>query len=449
MSRRHDQECLSTNFIVFFLNRHDPSGRLYVAYSGGVDSHVLLHLCSLTAFKEKITAVYVHHGLQPEAEAWAMHCEKTAASLGVDFKVLRVNAIASRGESPEEAARNARYSALKAIIEVGDALLLAQHQEDQLETVLLQLFRGSGLRGLSGMPECIAFGQGMMLRPMLQVSKTDIIHYAIKKQLSWVEDLSNQKSDFDRNFLRNEILPLVKQRWPSIDKTVARSARHCADAEQLLNESMQNLFDFAYDTQDRTLNIEKLNGFTANQRNWVLRNWFETLRLKPPSQSVLRAIAVEVLHAREDANPQIQIQGHFIKRYQQKLYCLAAENFQKKPIIAKIWPSHDHSVSMNGYQLSRIESSSGISKEIWHASVVTVSTRQGGEKIKLPDRKGHHELKKLYQQARIPPWEREVRPLVFLDNRLAAVAELWIAEWAWSESVDNCYQIRREINIIQ
>ena len=128
--------------------------RFYVAYSGGVDSHVLLHCCaSIPQLNGKLTAVYVHHGLQAEAEAWAGHCEKTAKDLGVEFLTLRVNAKAAPGESPEEAARNARYVALKSLIDVGDALLLAQHREDQLETVLLQLFRGGGLRGLSGMPE--------------------------------------------------------------------------------------------------------------------------------------------------------------------------------------------------------------------------------------------------------------------------------------------------------
>ena len=159
--------------------------KFYIAYSGGVDSHVLLHCCaSIPLLKGKLAAVYVHHGLQAEAEVWAGHCEKTAKDLGVKFITLRVNAKAAPGESPEEAARNVRYVALKSLIDVGDALLLAQHREDQLETVLLQLFRGGGLPGLSGMPERQDFGLGVMLRPLLHTSKQAICDYADAHQLS-------------------------------------------------------------------------------------------------------------------------------------------------------------------------------------------------------------------------------------------------------------------------
>jgi len=142
---------LSSQVIESALDQHKQPRHVYIAYSGGVDSHVLLHLCaSIKPLKDKITAVYVHHGLQAEAESWDKHCEKTAEELGVNFLVLRVNAVAMSGESPEEAARNARYTALKSLMGCDDMLLLAQHRDDQLETVLLQLFRGSGLRGLSG-----------------------------------------------------------------------------------------------------------------------------------------------------------------------------------------------------------------------------------------------------------------------------------------------------------
>ena len=161
-------ELLSSLSIASALNRCSNPKHIYIGYSGGVDSHVLLHLCaSIAEFKDRIIAVYVHHGLQAEADFWARHCEQTANSLSIDFILLRVNAVASQGESPEEAARNARYAALKSLIGVNDVLLVAQHRDDQLETVLLQLFRGSGLRGLSGMPEIMPFGQGMMLRPLL------------------------------------------------------------------------------------------------------------------------------------------------------------------------------------------------------------------------------------------------------------------------------------------
>jgi tRNA(Ile)-lysidine synthase len=417
------------------------ASRLYIAFSGGMDSHVLLHLCaSITALKEKITAVYVDHGLQKEAESWPQHCQITAEELGVSFVALRVNACAKQGESPEEAARNARYNALKTLIDIDDLLLLAHHKEDQLETVLLQLFRGSGLRGLSGMPQRIEFGKGFILRPLLEVSKLDMIEYAETQQLNWVEDPSNQACNFDRNFMRHAILPLLKQRWPSIDKTVSRSAQHCREAQQLLNESLNDIFNLAYNPFDQSIELKKLELFTSRQINWVLRHWFATLRLKPPRQKVLQAILEQLIHAAEDAKPKIKHQDHFIVRYKQKLFCLEAQTFQRD-LNEVVWPIHKTVLLLaNGYTLNLVESKSGISKLLWHTSKVTVSSRQGGEKIKLPGRNNHQDLKKLYQEAEVPPWERDVRPLIFLNGQLAAVAGLWIAEWTWIEDPDGYYQ---------
>ncbi|WP_052700616.1 tRNA lysidine(34) synthetase TilS [Methylocucumis oryzae] len=159
--------------VVASLSDYPSAKRVLIAYSGGLDSHVLLHVCStIDALKSKLHAVYIHHGLLAEADAWAEHCQQTAMNLGVSCQIIHVNAQAKSGESPEEAARNARYAALKTLLGPGDLILLAQHQEDQMETVLLQLFRGAGLRGLSGMPSHSAFGLGIMLRPFFIYFKT-------------------------------------------------------------------------------------------------------------------------------------------------------------------------------------------------------------------------------------------------------------------------------------
>ena len=316
----HMAELLSTQFIESALTQCNNPAHIYIGYSGGVDSHVLLHLCaSITSLKDKITTVYVHHGLQAEADSWARHCEKTASSLGVGFALLRVNAFPSQGESPEEAARNARYTALKSLIGVNDVLLVAQHRDDQLETVLLQLFRGSGLRGLSAMPEIMAFGQGLMLRPLLAISKRAIDDYAQANALSWVSDPSNQSNDYDRNFLRNAVLPLLKQRWPACDKTVARSARHCADAQAVISEFAEELFGPIFNKTDKTLCISQLKLYKMTQQQLVIREWFQTLKLKMPTQAFVERLQSEVVSAREDSDPVLTGQGHCVRRYRDKL----------------------------------------------------------------------------------------------------------------------------------
>lgn len=426
---------------------HIPYSRLFIAYSGGVDSHVLLHLCTATEnLKPKITAIYVNHGLQAEAENWGLHCEQVCNKLGVNFLSLTVHAEAKPGESPEEAARNARYVGLKPLLAKDDVLLVAQHAEDQLETVLLQLFRGSGLKGLSGMPEAMVFGEGKLVRPLLDVSKTAIIDYAKANQLEWIEDPSNQHTHFNRNFLRNNIIPLLKQRWPSLDLTVSRSARHCANAQESSDAIADDGLATVLNLGDNTLSISLLQHYSTLQQTLVLRQWFQHLGLKMPSQDVVQRILAEVIAAKESADPVLSTQGRCIRRYRDSVYCL--KPLPRKPEDQLIWTSATALLPITdelAYEV--VESASGIPVEHWHNAKVTVSFRSGGETIALPGRKGHHDLKKLYQEAGIPPWERPRIPLIYLDDQLAAVGELWISAEFYCDTGETCLRlIRHKIN---
>jgi tRNA(Ile)-lysidine synthase len=439
-------ELLSSHSIESALTQYHNPPHIYIGYSGGVDSHVLLHLCaSMAHLKEKITAVYVHHGLQLEADAWAEHCKKTATGLGVDFKVIRVDAIASQGESPEEVARNARYTALRTLIETDDLLLVAQHREDQLETVLLQLFRGSGLSGLSAMPAFMDFGKGVLLRPLLDTPKIAVEDYAKLHALSWIEDPSNQNNNFNRNFLRNAIVPLLKQRWPACDKTVARSAGHCSEAQLLLSEQAKKLFLPIFNILDETLSISQLIAYSLNQQRLVIREWFQMLNLKMPSQAFIERIQSDVISVRPDSDPLLSGKSYCIRRYRDKLYCLKVDEAEK--IVASIWPKMQISFSFSaGQALYFMPSSAGICYDKWQKSTVVVKARSGGEKISLPGRKGHHDLKQLFQEAGIAPWERAGIPLIYLDDKLAVVGNLWISADFYSEKEQRCisFFLRKE-----
>ena len=419
---------------------HNPK-HLYIGYSGGVDSHVLLHLCaSMPGLKDKITAVYVHHGLQAEAESWATHCKKTAESLGVGFILLLVNAVADLGERHEEAARNARYTALKSLVGAGDALLVAQHRDDQLETVLLQLFRGSGLRGLSAMPERMVFGQGIMLRPLLNIAKSAIDDYARTQGLSWVEDPSNLSHEYDRNFLRHAVLPLLKQRWPACDKTVARSARHCADAQAIISELTENLFHPIFNAADQTLSISRLTSYEIPQQQLVIRQWFQALGLKMPALAFVERLQSEVLAARDDSDPVLFGQGYNVRRYRDRLYCL--KSIAPDSVRETLWPAGQTTLKVSDRQsLSCIPSSAGISREQWQNAIIKVTARSGGEKIRLPGRTGRHALKKLFQEAGIPPWQREAIPLIYLDDKLAAVGDLWVSAEFYCDGNQDCIRL--------
>ena len=432
---------LSPDIIELKLAQFQTVQHIYIAYSGGIDSHVLLHLCaSIDHVKDKITAVYVNHGLQLEAESWGLHCEQVCDNLGVKFLSLNANAKAALGESPEEAARNARYAALKQLLADGDLLLVAQHSEDQLETVLLQLFRGSGLKGLSGMPESMAFGQGKLVRPLLNISKAEIIEYAKAHELAWIEDPSNQQSDYDRNFLRNDIIPLLKQRWSSLDKTVSRSAKHCANAQVLLADIADDLLTTVINHSDNTLCLNRLQSYSLLQQPLIIRQWFQQLGLKMPHQDFVQRVLEQVVAARADADPVLSTKNYSIRRYRDKLYCLKSS--QKIVANDLIWPSGEALLKIaEDVSFEVVESSSGIPSQQWLASKITVKFRSGGEAIKLPGRSGHHSLKNLYQEAGIPPWERIRVPLIYLDGKLAAVGEHWISAEFYSEGQEPCLRI--------
>lgn len=423
------------------LPQHQQAKRIYVAYSGGVDSHVLLHLCAMSPMiKNMLSAVYVHHGLQLAADAWADHCQLTAQALGVDCLVLRVNALPKLGESPEEAARNARYQALKPLLSSEDLLVVAQHQQDQLETVLLQLFRGSGLKGLSAMPEVAAFGEGLLLRPLLNIGKHLIDEYAKSHALQWIEDPTNKLSDYDRNFLRNDIVPQLQQRWPRLAKSVSRSAQHCAEAQAMLADVANDLLANLIDLTDNTLLIDKLLQLSAAEQSWVIRQWFWQMGLKMPSQATLGRLFTEVLAANDDREPLLAGKGYCLRRYRNKLFCLqtqAAESY-----FQGIWDSSNNPLYLGGGDyLQWSIASQGIALSVWQQAQITVKYRQGGEKIRLPHRQGSHDLKKLCQEAGIPPWQRSVMPLIYLDGRLAAVADRWLSADFYQENLDDCVRL--------
>ncbi len=418
--------------IVEFLKPFAPIKRIVIGYSGGVDSHVLLHLCAaLPELRPRVTAVYIHHGLQAVADDWAVHCQRTAEALGVAFMAIPVNARAGLGQSPEEAARNARYAAFRTLIGAGDVLMFAQHRQDQLETVLLQLFRGSGLQGLSGMPNHIKFGAGWLLRPLLEASQQAVLDYAHTYQLQWVEDPSNLSNAYDRNFLRNSIVPLLKQRWPALDKTVARSAGHCQEAGQWLSVIAEQQFAAVFDQARQALSIPQLLALPEPAQRWVIRHWYGHLHLKMPSQAFMGRIFAEVIHAQASGNPQLLGQGHCLRRYRDTLYCLPmqAESLQPADLPPAItWVDKQTPLILpDGNCLQGAPATSGILRSVWQQADIVIQFRRGGEKITLPKRTGSHCLKKLYQEAAIPPWQRPLMPLVYLNGQLAAVGALWIS----------------------
>ncbi len=424
---------LSSSTLHQILLRHPPAPCYWIAYSGGMDSHVLLHLCaSLRNSPEnpkKFQAVHVHHGLQTSADAWVTHCSKVCSDLHVPLLTIRVDARANPGDSPEEVARRARYRALREHLAENDIVLTAQHRDDQAETLLLQLMRGAGLAGLAAMPESAALAPGFLLRPLLSFSRQELRAYALANGLNWIEDPSNEDTAIDRNFLRREIIPKLEQRWPGLGKALSRSAGHCAEAQQQLDDLSKDLCRSALNSDGLSLGLTALRSLCPADRRLVLREWMRSRGFRMPSQAVIERILNEVLSARPDKMPIVCWSEGEVRRYKDGLYLRPCQPpFDTSTVL--LWDGKGKLglPCGNGELSSESSTAAGIAEEVWQKGTISVRYRQGGERCRLPGRSGTHELKKLFQEAAIPPWLRERIPLLYINGELAAIAGLWVCE---------------------
>ena len=404
--------------------------RYWVAYSGGCDSHVLLY--SLAALREQLGvplhAIHINHGLQSVAHAWETHCQQVCDSLAVPLKIVRVNAAHAAGESPEEAARVARYGVFDELLADGDILLMAHHRDDQAETLMLQLLRGAGVKGLAAMPVVARLGRGLLLRPLLHFTRAVLMHYAQQAGLVWIEDPSNTATRFDRNFLRHEIMPLLHQRWPATATTLSRVSEHMAESATLLQQLAALDYQQHRATGDRlqVVSLRVLDG--ARVRN-LLRYWLSDIcRLSTPDSAHLNRIVQEVLPAAEDANPVVSWRGGEVRRYRGELYAmppLVGPGIDNKTIH---WDAKQ-ALPLNGHMLiPHLVRGQGLDRQQLQQHELTIRFRQGGEKCRPVGRDHRHSLKHLFQEWGIPPWQRESVPLLYVGEEIAQVIGYCICE---------------------
>jgi len=281
--------------------------RLVVALSGGLDSTVLVHaLAALRdAHEMSVLAVHVDHGLSDDSANWCRHCESFAHSLAVDFVSVKVDVAVDSGQGTEAAAREARYDALRLLVRAGDWLLSAHHKDDQAETLLLNLMRGSGPSGLAGIPETRPFVSAWLVRPLLSVSRSELRKYAEVHELSWINDPSNEDRQFDRNYLRHEVMPRLEARWPGVANRLRRSATLAGEASQLLDQLADADFRDLGARPDR-LALDKLRELRPERQRNVLRYVIRELGLPSPPATQLHSVIVDLIPARDDAQPIVQ-----------------------------------------------------------------------------------------------------------------------------------------------
>jgi tRNA(Ile)-lysidine synthase len=398
--------------------------KFLIAYSGGMDSHVLLHCMNQIRLKNpqiNLRAVHIHHGLSPSADSWAVHCSNICTKLNIELIIKKINLNSKpdrHKHSLEAVARDARYQEFTKIVTADENLLTAHHADDQAETVLLQLFRGCGPKGLAAMPKLKKLGLGALLRPLLEFKRADLRNYAEQNALHWIEDESNELISYDRNFVRHKLMPIIIERWPSITTTLGRSANHCSTASDLLDNLAQQDFSLTRGSKINTLSICKLLVLSQARQNNLIRYWLQTLQLPIPSSIKLQHIITNILHCRADAQPLVQWKNTEIRRYRDDLYAMEPLSAIASidPIIP--WDGTTSLILPNNLGILTTELLKNLDIK---NNNITVRFRCKGDKCKVHGRTGTHSLKKLFQEKGIPPWRRNYAPLIFQDEELVQI----------------------------
>lgn len=363
-----------------------PTKNYVLAYSGGLDSQVLLHiLASIPHINTR--AVHINHGLSANADKWQAHCEQSCAALNIPLKTCNITVKPEQGESLEAYARDKRYQVLKDIINPDQVLLTAHHQSDQVETLFLQLLRGAGVKGLASMPKLKKFGVSKLLRPLLGFSRKQLEAYAKQNALTWIEDESNFDTVHDRNFVRHELMPVIKQRWPQAEKLLARVTQNCSESLSVLEDQASADLKTATGRQENTLSAKALLQLSQQRRFNVIRYWLGKQDFKMLSQQHLLQMDKDILRARIDACPLLELENIEIRRFKGDVYALTSKDEIKTEIIIN-WdlnktltlPYHLGTLTLKETQEAGIVFPEN--------AKVSVRFRQGGEVIKLNNRQG-------------------------------------------------------------
>jgi tRNA(Ile)-lysidine synthase len=391
--------------------------RVLVGYSGGLDSTVLLHLLARGLPRQRLRALHVHHGLHPDADAWARHCEETCARLGIAYGMARVEVARDSGDGIEAAARHARHAAFANALNDGEVLALAHHRDDQAETFLLRALRASGVDGLASMRPWRSYADGFLWRPLLAQPRAALLAWAQAEELRWIDDASNADVDLDRNFLRHQVLPVLRERWPHADAMFARSAALAAEAADLLEDEDVAALASAGTTDPATLSVPPVLALPAARRARVLRRWIAGLGLPPlPAQGIAR-IEGDLLDATPDAEAAFAWAGACVRRWRGLLH--AAPVAPSLPLDwSATWRGETPLLLPDGERLA-LHGADAFEQPL------QVRARHGGERITLPGRSHSHALKHVLQDLGVPPWLRERLPLLTdADGQVLAAGDL-------------------------
>lgn len=427
-SAKASSECDPVARLEAQLARHAPDWRtLVVAFSGGPDSSVLLASVAHIAPKRRVRVVHVDHGWHGHSVAWADHCRSFAAGLGLRCEVVRADPEPGSDEGPEAAARRARYMLLAERVDVRDVLLTAHHLEDQAETLLLALLRGGGVHGWAGMPAARPFATGgLHLRPWLEIPRATLRQWLDHRGLESIDDPANEDPRYERVWLRQSVLPVLRRRWPGADTTLARAATQAAAAADAVDALAARDFVTCRGRLGDTLDCAALADLSDTRRSALLRWWLIRNGLARPPAARLQDLQRQLLSARADRNPRVAWPGGEVRRWRGEAWALTPR--PPVPTDAEyVWENPRQPLQLPDRVLEpEVLERLGVIVPV--GSTLRVRYRRGGERFHLAGTPRERALKSLLADRGVPPWERDRLPLIHLDDRLVAVVGLGRAE---------------------
>lgn len=413
---------LSRNTFLSVLQELGKVNKFWLAYSGGMDSSVLLHLFYLNKEKVKhpIEVLYVNHGLQQEADDWAVFCQKQCEKYDFPFTELTVSESCPTGESIEAWAREKRYQLIGDIMNPNDVLFSGHHKDDQVETFFLQAFRGAGARGLSAMPLIKKKKDIFYARPLLNYSREEIKHYANQQGLNWQEDKSNSDSRYDRNYFRHKISPIIENRWPSYRETINRVIGHQKETKLLLDELAIEDINNAKHDNEISLDINTIKTLSEARQKNLLFVWLEQLGLQIPGSRHIEKVISDIINSDLDKSPCVNWADVEIRRYKNTLY--ASKKLQDYDADTEFkWQPENILNVFEETLMAKQAKGVGVSQNKVNGTHFIVRFRKGGEKIKPGNSSHSKTLKQLFQERSVLPWYRNKIPLVYVNDELAAI----------------------------
>jgi tRNA(Ile)-lysidine synthase len=422
-----------------------------VALSGGLDSLVLLYSLNQLIRRGRLTgelaAIHVNHGLNPAADDWQAFCVGICEGFEIPLQTVILTLDVERSENLEERARNARYAEFESMLRPDQCLLLGHHRDDQMETLMLRLMRGSGPRGIAGMPLGRSLGDSQLLRPLLKVDRASLMKFATEQGLNWVEDDSNQSHDFDRNYVRHELLPIIEKRWPGYRQSWEKALVLNQEADTLLAELAAEDLAKVATARQQVLDLVPLLSLSVPRQRNLLRHWLETLGFLSGGWHFLRKLTQEIIPARPDSSASLRSESGYLQRFRNQLFALDAES--EIDTSTRSWnlalePKCD--LVNNGQLQCVLTKSSKTSAETnallsLDCKLLSVKFRQGGELFQS-DGRPHKTVKKLMQEFGVAPWLRSRYPLIYFQDELVCIPGIGVSHSFVARPGEQAYRIR-------